>query len=69
MGTWKEEPEKGDFLGMVKSLGLDVTDVSADPNGLPAKPTAKAEDYEKGAMYNGMTFLGGDPNDEKNWQK
>jgi len=69
LGTWKEEPEKGDFLGMVKSLGLDVTDVSADPNGLPAKPTAKAEDYEKGAMYNGMTFLGGDPNDEKNWQK
>lgn len=44
---------------------------STDKTSTPVKPAAKQAmgGYEINAVYNGMTYLGGDPNDEKNWRK
>ena len=39
----------------------------AAPSGGPATPSAGS--YTAGKSYGGMTFKGGDPNDQKNWEK
>jgi hypothetical protein len=70
-GSWTPVPGGG-------SASVDEQELLNAANGGGSEGTKATEGtqakdaeggYEVGASYNGMTYLGGDPNDETNWKQ
>lgn len=60
--------EERQEIGFLRGAIGKYTQDEAKRQGITPKETPKAT-YQEGKVYGGMKFLGGDANDQKNWQK
>lgn len=73
-GTGTNYLSPGDMLRQAASIAPDaraVSPVTTSTIAAPVSPSAKAAQggYKIGSSYSGMKYLGGDPNEESNWQQ
>lgn len=65
------DPLTEDKAAVLRKLQANQVEVDKLQSAAPAAPTAKTAQggYKIGTRYNGLKYLGGDPNQEQNWER